>query len=86
MANTAKEELVKDKIRDYLSESWGEMINDIKSLEPKERVDRRLKLMDYVFAKQQSAKGEDKKKKPIAKIILEKESDFGDYVEEEDSE
>jgi len=83
--NKGKNEIVKDKIRDYLANTWEELINDIDSLDAKERVDRRMRLLDYVMPKVQAVKGEEKKTMSISQAILRQEDDFEDYVEEDDT-
>ena len=66
-----KNEIVKDKIRDYLADCWEDLIADINELEPKDRVDRRLKLMEYVMPKVQATKGEtEAKKRTAAQTVL----------------
>ena len=43
-----------------------------------------MKLLEYVMPKAAAAKTEEKAPKSIAQIILSKEAQFDDYVEEED--
>ena len=81
---STKTSVVKEKIRDYLDKNWEKLIKDIDSLDPKERVDRRMKLLEYVMPKATAAKTEEKAPQSIAQIILSKEAQFDDYVEEED--
>jgi hypothetical protein len=80
---SAKTELVKDKIRDYLESSWEDLIQDIDSLEPKERVDRRMKLLEYVMPKVQATKDDGKRSLSAAQSLLNMESEFDDWMEED---
>lgn len=75
---------VKDKIREYLADTWESLIKDIDSLDAKERVDRRMKLMEYVMPKAAAVKTDEKKTISIAQAILGNESEFEDYREEEE--
>lgn len=79
-----KNEIVKDKIRDYLADCWEDLIADINELDPKDRVDRRLKLMEYVMPKVQATRGEiDTKKRTAAQTVLGDEAEYDEnYVEE----
>ena len=83
-----KNEIVKDKIRDYLADCWEDLIADINELEPKDRVDRRLKLMEYVMPKVQATKGEtDAKKRTAAQTVLGDDAEYDEnYIEEPDDE
>ena len=83
-----KNEIVKDKIRDYLADCWEDLIADINELDPKDRVDRRLKLMEYVMPKVQATKGEtDAKKRTAAQTVLGEEAEYDEsYVEEDEEE
>lgn len=81
---STKTSVVKEKIRDYLDKNWEKLIKDIDSLDPKERVDRRMKLLEYVMPKAAAAKTEEKAPLSIAQIILSKEAQFDNYVEEEE--
>lgn len=85
---SVKNEIVKDKIREYLADSWQEMISDIQDLEPKDRVDRRLKLMEYVMPKVQSVRDEKSNNgMSMAAKILGAEAAYDDkYVEDEEDE
>ena len=80
-----KTAVVKNKIRDYLAQSWEKLIEDIDSLDPKERVDRRMKLLEYVMPKAAAVKTEEKTPVSIAQILLNKEAQFGDYEEADDN-
>ena len=71
-----KNAAVKDKIRDYLAETWDSLIQDIDSLDPKERVDRRMRLLEYVMPKAAAQKGEDRQGMSIAQILLGREAVF----------
>ena len=82
---STKNAVVKEKIRDYLDKNWEKLIKDIDSLDPKERVDRRMKLLEYVMPKAAAAKTEEKTPQSIAQIILGGEAVFEDYVEEEEN-
>jgi predicted nucleic acid-binding protein len=83
---SVKNEIVKDKIREYLADSWQEMINDIKDLDPKDRVDRRLKLMEYVMPKVQAVRDEKSNDRiSMAAKVLGMEAAYDDnYIEDED--
>ncbi len=80
-----KNEIVKDKIREYLADKWKDLIDDIDSLDPKERIDRRMKLMEYVMPKVQAVRVEEHTTKSAAKTLLSLESEYDEgYVENED--
>lgn len=79
---TQKTTIVKDKIREYLADTWENLIEDIDSLDPKERVDRRMKLLEYVMPKAAAVKTEEKQNISIAQAILGGEAKFGEYEEE----
>ena len=74
---------VKDKIREYLADTWESLIEDIDSLDAKERVDRRMKLMEYVMPKAAAVKTDETKTISIAQAILGNESEYEDYKEED---
>lgn len=78
---TQKTAIVKDKIREYLADTWEDLIQDIDSLDPKERVDRRMKLLEYVMPKAAAVKTEEKQNISIAQAILGGEAKFGEYEE-----
>ena len=86
--SNGKNEIVKDKIRDYLADSWEDLIADIDSLDAKERVDRRLKLMEYVMPKVQAVKGEaERKQRSAAQTVLGQLGEYDeDYVAEDEVE
>lgn len=84
MKKNEKTTIVKDKIGEYLADTWKDLIKDIDSLEPKERVDRRMKLMEYVMPKAAAVKTEETKNISIAQAILGTESTYGDYEEKEE--
>lgn len=79
-----KTAIVKDKIRDYLDKSWYDLIADIDALDPKDRVDRRMKLLEYVMPKAAAQKTEDKPPLSMAQIILSKEAVFGKNTSEKE--
>lgn len=61
---------LKEKIGEYLSDTWEELKEDIETLPAKERAAAKLKLMDYVVSKVQAVKETGGKKSSIASILL----------------
>jgi hypothetical protein len=66
---------LKDQIREYLGENLEQLLEDINSLPPKERVDKRMKLMDYVLPKIQAVSTNDAPTQTMAASILDREAE-----------
>ena len=47
---------LKDKISEYLSDTWEELREDIEDMAPKERAAAKLKLLDYAIPKVQAVR------------------------------
>lgn len=75
MAKKPSEEL-KEKIADYLLETWDELTADIKSLPSKERAMARLKLIDYTVPKVQATREDSSSKGSTASELLARESNL----------
>lgn len=68
----------KDKIREHLFDNLEQMFADIETLPAKDRVDRRLKLMDFVIAKVQSEQVKYNNKSTNGEELLAKEAEYVD--------
>ena len=55
MSKKANAEL-KDKISEYLSDTWEELREDIEAMPAKERATAKLKLLDYAIPKVQAVR------------------------------
>ncbi len=66
-------EALKDKIREYLQDNLESLLEDISQLPAKDRVDRRMKLMDYVLPKVQAIATQEAQGMTTAASILDSE-------------
>ncbi len=66
-------EALKDKIREYLQDNLESLLEDISQLPAKDRVDRRMKLMDYVLPKVQAIATQEAQGTTTAASILDSE-------------
>lgn len=65
---------LKDKISDYLSETWDELKQDIENLPTKERAMAKLKLLDYSIPKVQATREVNTGGATVAEALLARES------------
>jgi len=65
---------LKDKISDYLSETWDELKKDIENLPTKERAMAKLKLLDYSIPKVQATREVNTGGTTVAEALLARES------------
>ena len=71
-------ENIKEQIRDYLTTNLQSLLDDIDQLPPKERVERRMKLMDFVLPKVQAVATIDAPSQSSAAAILDREAAYDD--------
>lgn len=71
-------EEIKSQIREYLTDTLENLLEDINGLPPKERVAQRMKLMDYVLPKVQAIATVDTPQQTMASAILDKEASYDD--------
>lgn len=71
-------EEIKSQIREYLTDTLENLLEDINGLPPKERVAQRMKLMDYVLPKVQAIATVDAPQQTMASAILDKEASYDD--------
>lgn len=69
----ARKNELKDKISEYLTNTWEELQSDIESLPEKDRAMAKLKLLDYAIPKVQATKGDDNKSSSSAAALLAEE-------------
>lgn len=65
---------LKDKISEYLSDTWEELRDDIEDMTPKERAAAKLKLMDYAIPKVQAVRDVPTKGGTSVQDLLRKEN------------
>lgn len=65
---------LKDKISEYLSDTWEELLEDIEAMAPKERAAAKLKLMDYAIPKVQAVRDVPTKGGTSVQDLLRKEN------------
>lgn len=70
----AKKVELKDKISDYLTETWDELKADIEELPAKERAMAKLKLLDYSVPKVQAVRDTGKATTSTAEVLLANDS------------
>lgn len=70
----SKKNDLKDKIGEYLTETWDELRADIETLPPKERAMAKLKLMDYSVPKVQAVREVSVTKQSTAQALLAEEA------------
>lgn len=73
MSKKTNKEL-KDKISEYLMDTWDELTADIQELPAKERATARLKLFDYAIPKVQAVRDTGANTSSTASDLLAKES------------
>ena len=71
---TGKKNDLKDKIGEYLTETWDELRADIETLPPKERAMAKLKLMDYSVPKVQAVRETSVARQSTAQALLAEEA------------
>lgn len=71
----SKKKELKDKIGEYLNETWDELKNDIEALPAKERAAAKLKLLDYHLPKVQAVRESVNPTASTAVSLLRGESD-----------
>lgn len=69
---------LKDAMRQHILTHLDELFEDIDALEPKERVDRRLRLMDYFMPKVQAIRTEEVKSTSVAEALLSRSATYED--------
>ena len=65
---------LKDKISEYLSDTWEELREDIEDMPKKERAAAKLKLMDYAIPKVQAVRDVPTKGGTSVQDLLRKEN------------
>ncbi len=65
---------LKDRIGEYLNETWEELRNDIEALPTKERAMAKLKLLDYSIPKVQATRDANTSNMTTAEALLARES------------
>lgn len=74
MSKKSSNKELKDRISEYLMETWDELTADIQELPPKERATARLKLFDYAIPKVQAVRESPPNATSTAAVLLAKEA------------